>query len=182
MGLRKTLYRHVEASPKERRRNAPAPPSALLDENKALDRTERPWRSRTRTPPILSAAQLPTRRAQHRAAAARGPETVYDDVLAMKASGAPWGGLAPGDGDGLGDGDADLAEDPIDEQEIYGELESSVPLVAAPPLLPPLRPRCRRRRRLFPVSHVSFFRVCLTLPDFPAAQPGDLLILTAADV
>lgn len=70
-------------------------------------------------PTILSLSQLPSRR-QKRATDRRGPEAKYEDVLFPKQAGlwtspirdvSSW----PSDDEDVGD----LAEEPIDEQEIY---------------------------------------------------------------
>ncbi len=69
-------------------------------------------------PTILTNAQLPSRRHRKLAAAIRGPESRFDHILAASqsssSSGSPWPSDASDDGD-------EFAEEPIDEQEIYGE-------------------------------------------------------------
>jgi cytosolic iron-sulfur assembly component 2 len=80
-------------------------------------------------PTILTAAQLPTRETKRRIRR-NGPDTRYNDAIFAKpayfssplegyddALYAGWFG-GGGGGDGLGD---DFTEEPIDEQEIYGE-------------------------------------------------------------
>lgn len=73
-------------------------------------------------PTILSLSQLPTRQAKERVVPT-GPGTKYRDLIFSRPaylSGSSddesdWGGL-----DGM-DADGDLAEEPIDAQEIYGK-------------------------------------------------------------
>ena len=83
------------------------------------------------------AAQLPSRRARKSAPSSRGPECKYDDILSGKHSAAPWDpdlnvSSWPSDSDHDDDG---LTEEPIDEQEIYGQSFSfgkELPLYTAP--------------------------------------------------
>jgi len=79
-------------------------------------------------PTILTAGQLPTRESKRRPGR-KGPDTRYNDAIFAKPSYfsslveendddlyAGWLG-----GGGGGDGDDDFTEEPIDEQEIYGQ-------------------------------------------------------------
>ena len=88
-------------------------------------------------PVILNAAQLPSRRLGKETASRRGPEFKFDDILAPKTAGSLW--VAPvsppsplssvssegalyDEVDAFGGDDGDVfTEEPIDEQEIYGE-------------------------------------------------------------
>ncbi len=139
-------------------------------------------------PTILNAAQLPSRRLGKESAARRGPEFKFDAILAPKSQSArgawsaapvappsPPSSLSSGgdvydgedevDGDALfggGEDDEVFTEEPIDEQEIYGEspivcVSSSWPRMARIPkdpglpmhfFSPPWQPHRTHRRVL----------------------------------
>ena len=76
-------------------------------------------------PTILTQAQLPSRKQRKLGASSRGPHQKYDEIISLKRSAAPWRSSSlSSEEDELDDGDdgEDYTEEPIDEQEIYGEL------------------------------------------------------------
>lgn len=70
-------------------------------------------------PTILSLSSLPTRGQKH-AVVRRGPESKYDDLLFPKHVGS-WDALRNVSSWPSDDDDDELSEEPIDQQEIYGQ-------------------------------------------------------------
>ncbi len=127
-------------------------------------------------PTILSFAQLPSRRQQKRGSLKDRPEYVYDGILSMRHSGAPWGrnsyDEAPDDSPWPSEEDGDdssLTEEPIDEQEIYGK--DCLP----PPYVDRHRPEALRRHELR-----RCFRSPSKLPWFLGSDPRRSLNLDTA--
>lgn len=76
-------------------------------------------------PTILNAAQLPTRR-NKAGASFKGPESLYEEIVTRKPSYMfpPYSAPDAWTFDDEDSSDGQLTEEPIDEQEIYGESES----------------------------------------------------------
>ncbi len=87
-------------------------------------------------PTILNVSQLPTRH-QVKRLERKGPESKYDHILYPKGDG-PWGfsksasTWSSDDEVEVEDEGYDSGEEPIDEQEIYGEQQHSPSLFSAP--------------------------------------------------